>query len=227
MTDQQLRDEVMTLFLAGHETTALMLSWAFFLLSQNPDAEGGLATELESVLGSREPSAADLPELRYTEAIIKETLRLYPPAWAFGRRALADSEIGGYRFPKGRQVAIFPWVIHRDPRSFEHPNEFRPDRWFHEKTRQLPKYAYLPFGGGPRVCIGNSFAMMEGSLVLASIARKYRMRLEPGQNVAPWPVFTLRPRNGIKMILAKRKALVPEPSEDAVSIRCEAELTSC
>jgi len=216
MTDEQLRDEVMTLFLAGHETTALMLSWTFYLLARNPDVETRLQAELQTVLAGREPSTSDLPSLRYAEAVIKESLRLYPPAWAFGRQASADCQIGGYRVPKGRQVFFFPWVIHRDPRYFPDPQEFRPERWLGENIRELPKYAYLPFGGGPRVCIGNAFAMMEGTLVLAAIARQYRMKLAPDQDISPWPVFTLRPRHGIKMVLEKKEAPVTEL--EAVSV---------
>jgi len=204
MNDKQLRDEVMTLFMAGHETTALALSWTWYLLSGHPEAETRLLAELKTVLGGRAPKVEDLPELRYAEAIIKETLRLYPPAWAFGRQATQDCEVAGYRVPKGRQVFFFPWVVHRDPRYFDNPEEFRPERWFDEKIKQLHKYAYFPFSGGPRVCIGNSFAMMETVLVLATIAQKYRLKLVENQAVKPWPVFTLRPRNGIRMVLEKR-----------------------
>jgi cytochrome P450 len=204
MNDKQLRDEVMTLFLAGHETTALALSWTWYLLSRHPEVETRLLAELKTILGGRAPQVDDLPELKYADAIIKESLRLYPPAWAFGRQAVQDCEIAGYRVPKGRQVFFFPWVVHRDPRYFEDPEEFRPERWFDEKTKQLHKYAYFPFSGGPRICIGNSFAMMEAVLVLATVAQKYRLKLVPNQTVEPWPVFTLRPRNGIRIVLEKR-----------------------
>jgi cytochrome P450 len=131
-------------------------------------------------------------------------MRLYPPVWAFGRQAAQDCEVAGYRVPKGRQVYFFPWVVHRDPRCFDSPEEFCPERWADEKMKQLHKYAYFPFSGGPRVCIGNSFAMMEAVLVLATIAQRYRLKLVPDQVVEPWPVFTLRPRNGIRMVLEKR-----------------------
>jgi cytochrome P450 len=204
MTDKQLRDEVMTLFLAGHETTALALSWTCYLLSEHPQVESKLIAELETVLGGHAAQVEDLPELRYTEAIVKETLRLYPPAWAFGRQAIQDCEVAGYRVPKGRQVFFFPWVVHRDPRCFDNPEEFHPERWFDEKMKQLHRYAYFPFSGGPRVCIGNSFAMMEAVLVLATIAQRYRLKLIQNQAVEPWPVFTLRPRNGIRMVVEKR-----------------------
>jgi cytochrome P450 len=207
MTDRQLRDEVMTLFLAGHETTALALSWTWCLLSQHPEAEARLVTELESVLGGRAPRVDDLPSLRYAEAIIKETMRLYPPAWAFGRQAIEDCEIGGYAVPKGRQLYFFPWVVHRDPRHFDYPGEFRPERWADEKMKQLPRYAYFPFGGGPRGCIGNSFAMMEAILVLTTVAQRYRLKLAEGQVIEPWPVFTLRPKYGIRMTMGRRDNL--------------------
>src|SRR5262249_33659106 len=137
----------------------------------------------------------------------KEALRLYPPAWGFGRQASEGCEIAGYPVPKGRQLYFFPWVVHRDPRYFDEPEKFRPERWFDEKMKQLPKYAYFPFGGGPRVCIGNSFAMMEATLVLAAIAQRYRLKLAPGQVIEPWPVFTLRPRQGMKMAIEKRQKL--------------------
>jgi cytochrome P450 len=207
MSDRQLRDEVMTLFIAGHETTALALSWTWYLLSQCPEVEAKLVAELESVLGGRSPQVEDLPDLRYAEAIMKETLRLYPPAWAFGRQAAEDCEIAGYPVPKGRQLYFFPWVVHRDPRYFDNPEEFRPDRWADERIKQLHKYAYFPFGGGPRVCIGNSFAMMETVLVLAAVVQRYKLSLAEGQVVEPWPVFTLRPRYGIKMIIERRQKL--------------------
>lgn len=207
MTDKQLRDEVMTLFMAGHETTAIALSWTWYLLSQNPDADARLGMELESVLGGRTPRIEDLPQLRYVNAIVKESLRLYPPAWGFGRQAKEDCEIGGYHVRKGRQVFFFPWIVHRDPRYFDNPEEFRPERWMDESIDQLHKYAYFPFGGGPRLCIGNTFAKMEAVLVLATIAQRYRLRLVEGQVIEPWPVFTLRPRYGIKMVIEKREKL--------------------
>jgi cytochrome P450 len=205
MTDKQLRDEVMTLFLAGHETTALALSWTWYLLSLHPEAETRLMAELETVLGGRAPRVEDLPELRYADAIVKESLRLYPPAWAFGRQAMQDCEIAGYPVPKGRQLYFFPWIVHRNARYFDNPEEFRPERWADEKMKQLPRYAYFPFSGGPRACIGNSFAMMEAVLVLATVAQRYRLKLVKDQVVEPWPVFTLRPRYGIKMVIEKRE----------------------
>jgi cytochrome P450 len=161
MTDQQLRDEVITLFLAGQETTALTLTWVWYLLAQHPEAEARLWQELDEVLGGRAPEVADMPRLKYTEMIAKEALRLYPPAYVVGREAVQDCEIGGYYVPAGMQVFMPTWVIHRDPRFFAEPDRFKPERWSPEFTESLPKFAYFPFGGGPRVCIGNQFAMME------------------------------------------------------------------
>jgi cytochrome P450 len=203
MTDKQVRDEAMTLFLAGHETTALTLSWAWYALATNPEAEAKLAAEVLEVLGDRPPTVADLPHLRHTERVVQETMRLYPAAYIIGREALADCEIGGYPVPKGRTVMMSQWVVHRDPRYWERAEEFCPDRWT-EAMPNLPKYAYFPFGGGPRLCIGNTFAMMETVLVLASIAQKYRFTLVPDHPVVPWPIFTLRPRDGIRAVLTRR-----------------------
>ncbi|HET9530396.1 MAG TPA: cytochrome P450 [Blastocatellia bacterium] len=207
MTDRQLRDEVMTLFLAGHETTALALSWTWYLLSQHPEAEARLVTELESALGGKRPGVEDLPALGYAEAVVKEAMRLYPPAWGFGRQAIQECEIAGYTVPRGRQLFFFPWVIHRDSRHFEDAEAFRPERWTDERIKRLPRCAYLPFSAGPRVCIGNSFAMMEAVLVLATVARRYRLELEPGQAIEPWPVFTLRPKQGIRMAIEARESM--------------------
>jgi cytochrome P450 len=204
MTDQQLRDEAMTLFLAGHETTALVLTWTWYLLAQNPDAEARLHAELDSALSGRAPTMADLPALKYADQIIKEALRLYPPAYAMGRQALQDFELGGYRIPAKSQLFFFPYVVHRDPRFFAAPEEFQPERWTEEFVKQLPRYAYFPFGGGARLCIGNSFATMEAVLLLATIAQQFRLTLEPGQTIKPNPGVTLRPEHGIKMRLEKR-----------------------
>src|SRR5262249_3475577 len=179
MSDQQLRDEVMTLFLAGHETTALTLAWTWYLLGKNSEAEQKFHRELDEVLGSRPPTMADLPRLKFTERIARESMRLYPPAYGLGRDAIDDCEIGGYRVPAGTQVFMFQWVTQRDPRFFDHPDEFIPDRWTDDFSEQLPKYAYFPFGGGPRACIGASFAMMEMILVLATIGQSFRFQLVP------------------------------------------------
>jgi cytochrome P450 len=204
MTDQQLRDECMTLFLAGHETTANTLAWTWFLLSGHPDVEARLHAELDRVLGGRPATIADLPRLTYAENIISETLRLYPPGWMLGREAIEPLELGGYRIPKGTTVFMTACVIHRDDRWFDDPDAFRPDRWADGLIQRIPRYAYFPFGGGPRICIGNSFALMEATLVLATIAQKYRLRLVPDAIVTPLPSMTLRPAQGVKMVLSQR-----------------------
>jgi cytochrome P450 len=204
MTDSQLRDEVMTLFLAGHETTALALSWGWYLLATNPDVEKRFHAELNEVLAGRLPEVSDLPRLRYTEMIVKETLRLYPPAYAVGREAIEECEIGGYRVPRNTQIFAFQWATHRDPRYFENPDLFDPDRWTAEFSDKLPKYAYFPFGGGPRQCIGNYFAMMEIILLLATIGRRFKFSLALDQKVEVWPAMSLRPKNGIKMVVSER-----------------------
>jgi cytochrome P450 len=206
MTDRQLRDEVITLFLAGHETTALTLSWAWYLLAQDPEAEKKFHDELDEVLGGRTPTVADLPRLKYTERIAKESMRLYPPAFGVGREAINDCEIGGYRVRAGSQVFMFQWAVQRDRRYFEEPGRFLPERWTEEFTNALPKYAYFPFGGGSRVCIGSYFAMMEVIMLLATIGRKVRFTLLPDHDVSLMPAMSLRPANGIKVKLIRRSA---------------------
>jgi len=204
MSDAQLRDEVMTLFLAGHETTALALSWSWYLLATHPEAEKKFHEELDEVLGGRVPEVSDLPRLKYTEMIAKETMRLYPPAYAVGREAIEDTELGGYAVPRKTQLFAFQWVTHRDPRFFGSPDSFEPDRWASESVEKMPKYAYFPFGGGPRQCIGNYFAMMEVVLLLATIGQRFRFSLAEGQRVEVLPVLSLRPKNGIKVKLYHR-----------------------
>jgi cytochrome P450 len=204
MTDRQLRDECMTLFLAGHETTANTLAWAWFLLSQSPAAEAKLHEEVDRVLEGRAPTLADLPRLPYTEHVVTESLRLYPPAWMLGREATEPLDLGGYRVSKGTTIFMTACVIHRDPRWYEDPEAFRPERWSDGLMQRIPRYAYFPFGGGPRICIGNNFALMEAALVLATIARKYRLRLAPDAMVEPLPSMTLRPAHGLKMIALSR-----------------------
>jgi len=204
MTDRQLRDEVMTLFIAGHETTALTLTWAWYLLAQNPEAEKKLHAELEEVLGGRAPSVDDLPRLRYCEWIVKESMRLYPPAWGVGRAAVRDCEVGGYRIPEGMQIFTFQWVVQRDARWYDEPESFRPERWREEVAARLPKFAYFPFGGGPRQCIGNSFATMEAVLVLSTIARRFRLRLADSHAVELLPAMSLRPKGGVWLKLERR-----------------------
>lgn len=204
MTDQQLRDEVMTLFVASHETTANALAWTWYLLAMHPEAEAQLLSDLDAALGGRAPSAADLPRLGCAERVIWEAMRLYPPAYAFGREALRDCTVGGHRLPEGITVLISQWVLHRDPRFFDAPEEFRPQRWANGLAQRLPRCAYIPFGAGPRVCIGNTFALMEATLILATLARAFRFALVPGQAVKPWPSITLRPADGIKVALHRR-----------------------
>jgi cytochrome P450 len=204
MSDAQLRDEVMTLFLAGHETTALSLSWSWYLLATHPEAEKKFHAELDEALGSRPPEVSDLAKLKYTEMIAKEAMRLYPPAYAVGREAIEDTEIGGYPVPRRTQLFAFQWVTHRDPRFYERPDEFEPERWASDSIQSMPKYAYFPFGGGPRQCIGNYFAMMEIVLLLATIGQRFRFSLLPEHPVEVLPVLSLRPKNGIKVRLLHR-----------------------
>ena len=206
MTDRQLHDEIMTLFLAGHETTANALSWTWLLLGQNPGVEEKLVEELRRVLGGRSPTAADLPRLTYTEMILREAMRLYPPVWVIGRRGLAPFRMGEYELPAETNVLMSQIITHRDARYFPDPDRFDPDRWKADDPRfvSLPRFAYFPFGGGPRVCIGAGFAMMEAVLLLATIAQRSTLTLVPGQTIEKLPSVTLRPKSGIRVILHRR-----------------------
>lgn len=223
MNDKQIRDEVLTLFLAGHETTALTLTWALYLIAQHPEIIARLHAELDGVLnpvvGDQEaigidsiprhqarrlPTMNDLPRLIYTEQIIREAMRLYPPAWAIGRCAIADYEIDGVKIPAGSTAIMSQWVVHRDSRWFPDPDQFKPGRWTADFTSALPRFAYFPFGGGPRICIGSSFAMMEAVLLLATLAQTYRFDLVPDQRVELQAAVTLRPLHGIRMTLSRR-----------------------
>ena len=204
MSDQQVRDEALTLFLAGHETTAQALTWTWYLLSQNPECERRLHEEVERVLGDRVPQFDDLPQLRYTEMVLAEAMRLYPPAWAIGRKAIAPFELGGYTIPERAIIIVSPYVTQRDARFFPDPERFDPERWMPERRDARPKFSYFPFGGGARVCIGERFAWMEGTLVLAAIAQKWHLRLEPSHRVEPLPLITLRSKYGMKMIAEAR-----------------------
>ncbi|MFY0563374.1 cytochrome P450 [Archangium lansingense] len=216
MSDAQLRDEVMTLVLAGHETTANALVWTFYLLQQHPEVEARLAHEVFSVLGDRVPGFADLPRLRYTARVFDEALRLYPPAWLISRTALADDVLGGYTIPKGSIVVPLPYVLHRNPAFWEQPESFDPDRFLPERSAARPRFAYLPFGGGQRQCIGNGLALMEGQLVLAMVAQRFRFRLVPGHRVEPQALVTLRPRYGLR-VTANRVTMPPDaPGQSTV-----------
>jgi cytochrome P450 len=208
MSDAQLRDEVMTLFLAGHETTAIALSWACYLIAQNPQIEMKLAEELQAVLGGRVPTPEDLPRLRYTEMVLKEVMRLYPAVWGIGRRAVEECELGGYRVPAGSNVFILQWRTQRDPRFFPDAERFDPERWRDDPVRsgKIPRFAYFPFGGGPRVCVGAAFAMMEATLLLAMIQQKFHLEIVPGHPIKIFASVTLRPKHGIRVIPRRRTA---------------------
>jgi cytochrome P450 len=203
MSDLQVRDEALTIFLAGHETTASALSWTFYLLARHPEVAERLGAELDAALGGRAPTMADLPRLSYAEMVFAEAMRLYPPAWVIGRRALGLCELGGYSLPANTTVLMSQWVMHHDPRYFPDPTRFDPERFRPEAKASRPKFSYFPFGGGPRTCIGEPFAWMEGTLLLASLARRWRPQLSVGQVVLPKPGITLRPHRGLPMRLAE------------------------
>ena len=214
MTDSQVRDEAMTLFLAGHETTANALNWTWYLLAHYPEVEAKLHAEIDAVLGGRPATLADLKRLPYTAQVIKEAMRLYPPAWNVARQAIEDVEIGGYTIEAGSLVFVPIFLVHRDPRWYAEPDVFRPERWTEEFEQNLPRFAYLPFGGGPRICIGNNFAQMEATLLLATIAGRYRLRLvEPDQHVDPDPLITLRPHGGLRLRLEARQTTQVQPDD--------------
>jgi cytochrome P450 len=207
LSDKELRDEVMTLLLAGHETTANTLSYTLYLLAQNPEAEERLYAELREVLNGRPAEASDMRRLPYTEMVLKESMRLYPPAWAIGRKAISAFELLGYQFPAGTNVVMPQWIVHRDARYYPNPERFEPERWRElADPRALPKFAYLPFGGGPRVCVGASLALTEATVVLAAFAQRFRFRLVSGEPLQLMPSVTLRPKHGIRMRLEKRSA---------------------
>ncbi len=202
MTDRQLRDELMTLFVGGHETTAIALSWTWHLLGTHPDVLAEVHAELADVLGGRLPSTADVPRLVVLERVLRESLRLYPPVYAFDRKALADLELGGRQLRKGTVILISPWVLHRRPELFENPERFQPDRWMDSALRR--DKAYLPFGGGPRVCIGNGFAWMEMTLVMAAMLQQVSCEPVSTADVAADPSITLRPHGGLPMMVRRR-----------------------
>jgi cytochrome P450 len=210
MSNTQVRDEVMTIFLAGHETTANALAWTWYLLAQHPDVEGRLHDEIDSVLGARAATADDAPHLQYTRMVLAESMRLYPPAWAIGRRAMEDVAIGSWTIPKGTIVLVSQFLLHRDARFFHDPLRFDPERWLPERQHShavgqgLKAPAYFPFGRGNRVCIGESFAWMEGILVLATLARRWRLESLETEPVGLKPAITLRPSRPITMKLRAR-----------------------
>lgn len=204
MTDKQLRDECLTIFLAGQETTALALSWTWLLLGQHPEVAARVQEEVDRVLGDRVPTAEDIPRLAEVERVLLESMRLYPPAYLVGREPLVDVELAGYRCPRGTTILMPQAVVHRDPRFFSDPDTFQPDRWRGDFEKQLPKCAYFPFGGGPRTCIGNTFAMVEMTLVLAMIAQRFQFQILPDQVITPSPQVTLRPMPGVMATITPR-----------------------
>src|SRR5262249_131310 len=217
MTDLQLRDEAITIFLAGHETTANALTWTWYLLSEHPHIEAKLHQELDSVLDGRLPTIDDFPRLRYTEMVIAEALRLYPPAWILGRRALKDYKLGPYVVPAGAIVILSPYVMHHDPRYFQDPFRLDPDRWTPEARAARPQFSYFPFGGGPRRCIGEGFALMEGVMVLATLARNWILRRVPDHPIALQPLITLRPKHGMRMVLTRRNSPIHAQANSAAN----------
>jgi cytochrome P450 len=200
MNDVQLRDELITLFSAGHETTANTLSFAWYLLAQHPEVWAKLREEWEAVLGGQAPTAADAAKLPFTRAVISETMRLFPPAWAIGREVAEECEIGGWQIPAKSVVLLSQWVTHKDERFWESPEEFDPERWMVESDR--PRFAYFPFGGGARSCIGEAFAWMEAILLLATIGPHWDMRLLEEPPIDLQPTITLRPLKGMRMRLS-------------------------
>jgi len=203
MSDSELRDEAMTLYLAGHETTALALTWTWVLLSQHPSVEDKLASEWRTVLGGRTPALKDVADLPYTSAVITEAMRLYPPVYIMGREATKDLELGGYRVKRGYTVLMSQWVSHRDPEIFPDPETFRPERWEDGLARRIPKFAYFPFGGGQRVCIGTDFASVEAAIILAAVGQRYRFTID-NVEIGFKPQVTLMPKDPITATLRRR-----------------------
>jgi cytochrome P450 len=205
MTDEQLRVEVTTFLLAGQETTSLALTWTWFLLSQYPDARRRLEHEIDTVLAGRAPEYSDLANLPYTRMVVDEAMRLYPPAWGFSRQALNDDTLGGYHLRRGWLAFVVPYVLHRLPAYWKDPDTFDPERFSPERSADRPKFVYVPFGAGPRQCIGNQFALIEAQLSVATLAQRYRLHLVPGHRVEAWPLITLRPRYGMQMFIETRQ----------------------
>jgi cytochrome P450 len=205
MSVRELRDQVLTFLLAGHETTALALSWTWYLLSQNPESRCKLHRQLDTVLRGRAATLADLPLVVGADRVIRESMRLYPPAWSLAREVVKEFEVEGYRIPVGANVVMSQWILHHDARLFSDPDRFDPDRWASEACQKLPRFAYFPFGGGARQCIGAGFAFMEAVLLLATIAARFELHLVEDHPVIPVPSFTLRPKHGIRMRLKRRR----------------------
>ena len=204
VTETRVRDEVMTLFLAGQETTGPALTWTFYLLSKHPEEEGRLRAELDRVLGDRLPTATDYPELQFTRMVFSEALRLYPPAWGLGRQALAQDEIGGYHIPKGTTVVMSQYVMHRNSAYWEAPDEFHPDRFLPGAQANRSQYTFIPFGAGHRMCLGEQFAWMEGVMLIAAIARRFHLRLAPDARVEPVARMSIRLKHGLPMFVEPR-----------------------
>jgi cytochrome P450 len=213
LTDDEVRDEALTLFLAGHETTSNALTWTWWLLSEHPEVEGRLHAELDTVLGERSPSVEDLARLPYTATVLDESMRLRPPAWAIGRRALVDHGLGGFVVPRDAVVVVSPYLLHHDVRWFPDPEAFRPERWASDAHSSRPRAAFLPFGAGSRMCIGEGFARVEALLLIATIARRWRLRLVPGHPVELQPAVTLRPKHGMAMTFQRRRPVPWAPCD--------------
>jgi len=204
MSAQEVRDHVITIFLAGHETTAMAMTWTWFLLSQHPDVESKLHAELDSVLGGRAPTHEDLSKLTYARMVVEESMRIYPPVHTIGREAIADDTLAGKRVPKGSTILISPWVLHRHLKLWDNPGRFDPERFSPERVAARPRFSYLPFGGGKRICIGAAFALAEATILLATLGQRYSLRVVPGHPVEPQGLITLRARHGMKMLLTPR-----------------------
>jgi cytochrome P450 len=209
MTEAQLHDEMMTILMAGHETTGIATAWSWYWMSRHPEVERRLHEEVEAVLGGRSPGFDDVPKLEYARQIFQEAMRLTPPIWAYDRRASEADAIGGFDIPRGTIVAMSPYLMHRHPRYWERPDVFDPDRFVPAEIAKRPQYAYFPFGGGPRRCIGFKFALMEGQLILATLAQSFTARLTPGQVVEPAPRLNFPPKSGLRMTIAARQPRAP------------------
>jgi cytochrome P450 len=204
MTAQEVRDHVLTIFLAGHETTAMAMTWSWFLLSQQPAEEAKLHAELDTVLGGRAPTHDDLSKLTYTRMVVEESMRIYPPVHTIARAAIGEDTLAGRHVPKGSTVMIVPWLLHRHVKLWDNPGRFDPERFSPENSATRPRFSYLPFGGGKRICIGAAFALAEATILLATLAQRFRLRLVPGHPVEPQGLITLRSRHGMKMLLTPR-----------------------